>query len=194
MGGMRRGLGWAAALLAVPAVQVLLGYWAYKAYKYPCHAVAPGVRPACVEHNGLNPLLLPPLWGVIALWFLVDLALLLLGLWLLQRQDTRRGAAWRQGVLRWRTSLFGAVLAVHMLLGYWWVMAYTQGPDRTTPGECPACFRRAVREQNAFEAVNPGVVFLIWVGVDLALLWFAIRLTRSPRQAPPRLSAFADPW
>ena len=100
-----------------------------------------------------------------------------------QYGDMRRGLGWG-----------AAVLAVQVLLGYWWIMAYTQGPDRTTPGECPACFRRAVREQNTFEAVDPTVVFLIWVGVNLALLGVAVGLLRRRREASPQLSAFTDPW
>lgn len=182
---MSRVLAWVAALVGVPALQVLLGLWAFRAYQHHCNSAHPGAQPGCGVGNGVN-LLLPPVWSLIVLWFLVDLAILLLGLRVLQRHDAGRGAPWRQGALRRRTSILGAALAVHMLLGYWWVMAYTQGPDSATPGECPACFWRAVREQTVLGSVDPGLVFLIWAGVDLVLLWFGVWLIRSRPEAPER--------
>lgn len=178
MSDMTKVLARVAVLLSVPAIQVLFGYWAYAAYK--------DNQPSSVPPLSLE--------GVIVVWFVVDLLMVVLGLRLLARHEAGRGAAWRRGGLRVGTTLSGAALGLHMLLGYWWVMAYTQGPRLGAAGECPECFRLALREENALEAVHPAVVFLIWVGVDIALVRLAVLLAgrRRPATAGPFL--IGDVW
>jgi len=66
-----------------------------------------------------------------------------------------------------------------MSLGYWWAMAEAIGPHpfQSPPGECPACYRAALQQQNAWTAINPGWILLACAGFDV-LLWYGIRLAR----------------
>lgn len=75
-------------------------------------------------------------------------------------------------------------LVIQVVLGHWYVMAYTVGPkypcDRV---EGHALCLQLARQQAPLEAVNPVVVLLIWVGVDIAVLlafdrwWHTVRRT-----------------
>ena len=135
-------------------LQVMFGRWAFLAYRREQIHCAPGY-PNCLGLRLYHPPVDAPAGGYIAVWVAVDLALVLLGLWLVARQDAWEGAAWRKGALRQRAVLAAAALAIQVVFGYWWAMAYALGPHGSGGGECPACFRRALREQNVFEAVDP---------------------------------------
>lgn len=80
-------LSWAmlAALAGVVAVQLVFARWAYLAYKHGEVRCAPA-HPNCLSlHLYGPPLFDMPAWGHVIAWFVVDLALLLLGLWRLAR-------------------------------------------------------------------------------------------------------------
>lgn len=85
----------AAALLTLTA-QVVLGRWAYLAYEHGPVECAE-VQPNCVAlrlYNAEPPWEHVPVWAVIAAWFAVDLAILLLGVCQLARWDATQGIPW----------------------------------------------------------------------------------------------------
>jgi hypothetical protein len=165
----------AAVLVAVVAIQVVLQRWAYLAYKRAEVHCAPAY-PDCLGLRLYRPPFDMPLWGYILLWFGVDLALLLVTLWLIALQ-----AAWSRHTLG-RVATFAAVtLAIQVSLGYWWVIAYGSRPnlscsdmhlDPTLLARC----NRLVARMTLWENTTPVYVLIIWLGVDLALLWCASRL------------------
>lgn len=180
---MTRWFPWAVVttLTALAAIQVVFVRWAYLAFErgHACY----GTRP-CPLVDRYRPPIDVPAWSYFIVWFGVDLAVLLLGLWLM----ARRGA-WSRGTLQRASTAAALALGVNMSLAYWWAMATMIGPNQSAPGECPLCFRYALQEQNTWTAINPGWIVLIWLGIN-ALLWYIVRLAtrRSANRPGPRLA------
>lgn len=173
-------LSWAmlAALAGVVAVQLVFARWAYLAYKHGEVRCAPA-HPNCLSlHLYGPPLFDMPAWGHVIAWFVVDLALLLLGLWRLARL-----VGWRRRTLRWAAPAAAVALAISMSLGYWWAVAYASGShmscsemhlDRTLLAHC----NRVVARMSWWENISSGYVFLIWASLAVIAcggIWLARR-------------------
>lgn len=192
-----RVVAWAVGGLAALVTQVVLWTWAYKAYTYPCDDVGLGARPFCLKHY--SPLAAVPLWVVTVVWFAVDLAILVLALWLAARQSAGKDRLRR---ILWRgTAVAAGIVAVQAVFGYWYVAAYLYAPkypcDAFTGRDfVTGCHRvtrayhAALRQQNALQRVGSPTVAAMWLGVDMVLLGAGLWLYDTRKSA----YAIAPPW